>query len=132
MTGRLSSRHTLIPLSGFEKSLIMTGVIFKVYSSSDNLAPIFITDAKTFGPPPPNSTDLRSSGKTLALKNSSGKSSDTSSSSLNNNQCNFAPSIEHAYLKNSSLSASLLSPRLSIPSDILISGVSKNPPLRRP
>ena len=80
--GRLSSRHTLIARSGFAKSLMMTGVIFDSQSSSESLMPIFITDVKTLGPPPPNSTDFRSSGRTLMLRYSSGISSATWSSSL--------------------------------------------------
>ena len=82
MFGKLSSRHTLIARSGLEKSLTITGVMRDSQSSSDRFFPIFITEANTFGPPPPNSIDFRSSGRTLTQKNSSGKSSETSSSSL--------------------------------------------------
>lgn len=85
MSGRLSSRQTRRARSGLPNSRTTTGVIFKSYSSSESFLLIRITRAKTFGPPPPNSTDLRSSGKILTLKKSSGKSSDsaTVSSSLN-------------------------------------------------
>ena len=65
---------------------MITGVIFDSHSSSESFFPIFITDAKTLGPPPPNSTDFRSSGSTFTLKNSSGKSSATSSNSLKDSQ----------------------------------------------
>ena len=91
MFGRLSSRHTLIARSGFEKSLTITGVILDSHSSSDSFFPIFITDVNTFGPPPPNSIDFRSSGRTLTQKNSSGKSSATSSNSLHLGQLKLAP-----------------------------------------
>lgn len=91
MFGRLSSRHTLIARSGFEKSLTITGVILDSQSSSESFLPIFITDANTFGPPPPNSIDFSSSGSTLTQKNSSGKSSETSSSSLDLGQLMLDP-----------------------------------------
>jgi hypothetical protein len=46
------------------------------------LDPILRVALRTLGPPPPNSTDLRSSGSTFILKKSSGKSSERLSSSL--------------------------------------------------
>lgn len=60
----------------------MNGVIFDSKSSEGNLAASFSTMVRALGPPPPNSTDLTSSGRTLDLKNSSGKSSVTFSNSL--------------------------------------------------
>ena len=80
--GRLSSRHTLIARSGFENNLMMTGVTLVLNCSSERPEPILMTEDKTCGPPPPNSTDFSNSGKTLTLKNSSGRSSETSSNSL--------------------------------------------------
>lgn len=84
MRGKLSSRQTLRARSGLLNRRIMTGVIWLSYSSSLIFVAMRMTIPNGFGPPPPNSTDLRSSGKTLTLKNSSGKSSDsaTVSSSL--------------------------------------------------
>ena len=61
---------------------MMTGVTLLLNCSSDRLAPILMTEDRTLGPPPPNSTDFNNSGRTLALKYSSGMSSDSSSSSL--------------------------------------------------
>lgn len=61
---------------------MITGVIVESYSSSDKVAPNFMTKEKTLGPPPPNSTDFKSSGSTLVPTNSFGKSSATSSSAL--------------------------------------------------
>jgi hypothetical protein len=83
MSGRLSSKHTLIALSGFPKSRISTGVILASKSSLDNFVAIFKTTPKALGPPPPNSTDFSSSGRTFILKKSSGKSSVSCSKSLN-------------------------------------------------
>ena len=118
--------------SGFANNRTMTGVSFELYSSSDNLAPIFMTEANTFGPPPPNSTDLSSSGSTLALKYSSGNPLATSSSSLGRFLALVVFRSNCAHLRNSSRSPSLLRPRLSIPSDNFIKGVSKKPPFRLP
>lgn len=82
MNGRLSSRQTRRALSGLPNKRTMTGVNLELYSSGDSFVPIFKMAVKTFGPPPPNSTDLSNSGRTFILKNSSGKSSESSSSSL--------------------------------------------------
>lgn len=60
----------------------MTGVNLELNSSGDNFDPIFRIAPRTLGPPPPNSTDFSNSGSTFILKNSSGKSSESSSSSL--------------------------------------------------
>ena len=82
MRGRLSSKQTRIARSGLANGLTMTGVTRASYCSSERLAAILTTEAKTLGPPPPNSTDFNSSGRTLMLKYSSGKSLETSSNSL--------------------------------------------------
>ena len=66
--GRLSRRQTLIARSGLLKSLITIGVTLASKSSSVSFVLIFITTAKTLGPPPPNSTDFRSSGSIFILK----------------------------------------------------------------
>lgn len=66
--GKLSSRHTRIARSGLPNSRIIAGVILLSNSSSVSFLLIFITTPKTFGPPPPNSTDLRSSGRIFILK----------------------------------------------------------------
>ena len=73
--GKLSNKHTLMARSGFPNNRMTTGVTRVSKSSFESLAPIFITRLNAFGPPPPNSTDLRSSGRTFILKKSSGKSS---------------------------------------------------------
>lgn len=79
---KFSSNETLNARSGFENKRTITGVTLELYSSCDSLLPIFTMAPSTFGPPPPNSTDLRSSGSTFILKKSSGKSSESSSSWL--------------------------------------------------
>lgn len=130
--GRLSRRQTRRARSGLLKSRTMTGVICESYSSSESFLLMRITSAKTFGPPPPNSADLSSSGSTLTLKNSSGKSSDsaTASSSL----MFVRPWWVHeyceklTYCKKSPLSVSDFKPRFSMPSVRCIRGESKNEP----
>ena len=132
--GRLSSKQTRIARSGLAKSLTITGVTRASYCSSDRVAAIFTIEARTRGPPPPNSTDFNSSGRTLALKYSSGKSLETSSSSLGYRLA-FHACVKTSlvtYPRNSSRSPSLFKPRCSSPSEILIKGVSKKPPLRLP
>lgn len=68
INGRLSSRQTRMARSGLLKSRTSTGVTLDSNSSSVSFLDIFMTTAKTFGPPPPNSTDFRSSGRTFILK----------------------------------------------------------------
>jgi hypothetical protein len=65
---RLSSRNTRVALSGKENNLTTAGVILPSHSSSDSFSPILSTASKTLGPPPPNSTDFRSSGRIFILK----------------------------------------------------------------
>ncbi len=132
MMCKLFSKQTRMPRSGLENSRTITGVIMDSYCSSDIFAPIFMTEAKTLGPPPPNSIDFKSSGSTLIPTNSLGNSSATSSSSLSHNKYEESRVPIIACLRMPSLSLSLLRPRLSIASENLISGISKNPPLRRP
>lgn len=71
-----------MPRSGLANNRTTTGVIWASYSSSDSFCPICITVPNTLAPPPPNSTDLSSSGSTFILKKSAGKSSATASSFL--------------------------------------------------
>jgi hypothetical protein len=115
--GRLSNKQTRIARSGLANSRTITGVMLDSNSSSDNLAPIFIITPMTLGPPPPNSIDLSNSGRTFILKNSSGKSSDRSSSSLKSqvSVSKRGGRTTGANPRNSSRSASFLRPRLSIP-----------------
>lgn len=82
INGKLSNRQTRSARSGLANRRTMTGVSLELNSSEDNLDPILIIAPRTLGPPPPNSTDFNSSGSTFILKNSSGKSSVSPSSSL--------------------------------------------------
>ncbi len=68
MSGKLSNRQTRMARSGLAKSRTTAGVTFVSNSSSESFLEIFMTTAKTLGPPPPNSTDFRSSGRTFIRK----------------------------------------------------------------
>lgn len=131
----MSNRHTLIARSGLPNSRIRTGVILASKSSFDSFVAIFITTPKALGPPPPNSTDFNNSGRIFILKKSSGKSSVSCSRSLTHPSAHITATTRqksNTYSRKASRSSSLLTPRFSMPSVSLISGLSKKALARRP